>query len=218
MKFNPGDDCRDAFKAAYENRYTWSDDFPGYSGECNFENHARRLNGQFNVGSDLKASVVGIEDQDINKLVTSQLWEVAIHRVRRRFDDVHGENVFIAGNEDDIGMEVYVKGKSEGDSYSIKNNIVTMVNRHIHGQLIEILTKSVTQTGHGYLSTEYTSQYYDPISRRPSGLKSNFNDTFIKLESSNFWVLSERTIKAENHESKIVTSDKFSFFNLRLNS
>ncbi|MDG1060417.1 MAG: DUF3386 family protein, partial [Synechococcus sp. cluster3_bin.96] len=28
----PGSDCRDAFRAAYQNRYTWDPGFAGYSG------------------------------------------------------------------------------------------------------------------------------------------------------------------------------------------
>ena len=28
--------CKEIFKKAYENRYTWKNDFPGYQGKCIF--------------------------------------------------------------------------------------------------------------------------------------------------------------------------------------
>ncbi|MEB3353940.1 MAG: DUF3386 family protein, partial [Cyanobacteriota bacterium] len=94
----PGSDCTAAFRAAYENRYTWDPGFGGYGGRCVWEQPGvageadRRLEGRFQVGGDLKAQVEGIDDEAVHKAVASQLWEVAIHRVRRSFEQTHGEN------------------------------------------------------------------------------------------------------------------------------
>ena len=55
------------------------------------------------IGADLKAEVDGIENEEILKAVNSQLWEVAIHRVRRSFEQTHGENTFTAGDTNDVG-------------------------------------------------------------------------------------------------------------------
>lgn len=104
----------------------------------------------------------------IHKAISSQLWEVAIHRVRRSFEQTHGKNTFTFGDTNEIGSEVIVGGKNEGDKYRVKNDVVTMVYRHIHGNLIIILTKDVTHTGNGYLSKSYSSQYLDPISKKRS--------------------------------------------------
>ncbi len=86
----PGSDCSSAFQAAYENRYTWDPGFGGYQGRCIWENGERRLEGRFQVGADLKAQVEGIEDEAVHKEIAGQLWEVAIHRVRRSFQQTHG--------------------------------------------------------------------------------------------------------------------------------
>ena len=88
----PGSDCRDAFRAAYENRYTWEPGFGGYRGRCIWEQGDRRVEGRFQIGADLKAKVEGVDDAEVEKAIASQLWEVAIHRVRRSFDQVHGAN------------------------------------------------------------------------------------------------------------------------------
>ena len=94
----PGTDCREAFRAAYENRYTWDPGFVGYRGRCIWQQGERRVEGSFTVGADLKASVDGVDDAEVQKAIASQLWEVAIHRVRRGFDQVHGDNTFTSGD------------------------------------------------------------------------------------------------------------------------
>ena len=201
----PGSDCTAAFRAAYENRYTWEPGFGGYRGRCVWEQpgqpgeEPQRVEGTFQVGADLKAQVEGITDETVHKAIASQLWEVAIHRVRRSFEQTHGENTFTAGDTNAIGTEVIVGGKNAGDRYRIKDNVVTMVHRHIHGTVVTIYTEMVTDTGAGYLSRSYTSQYADPASGAPRGGVNRFTDTFVPLGEGGPWVLSERLVESEAH-------------------
>jgi hypothetical protein len=92
---------------------------------------------------------------------------------------------------------VIVGGKGAGDRYRIKNDVVTMVHRHIHGTVVTIFTGSVTHTGSGYLSHTYTSRYADPASGEPKGGVSQFTDTFVPLLEGGPWVLSERVVETE---------------------
>jgi hypothetical protein len=199
----PGSDATAAFRAAYENRYTWEPGFGGYRGRCVWEQPGvdgepdQRVEGTFVVGADLKAQVEGVADETVHKAIASQLWEVAIHRVRRSFAQTHGENTFTAGDTDSVGTEVIVGGKNSGDRYRILNNVVTMVHRHIHGTVVTIFTESVTDTGSGYLSRSYTSRYADPASGEPKGGLSRFTDTFVPLVEGGPWVLSERLVETE---------------------
>jgi hypothetical protein len=149
------------------------------------------------VGADLKAQVEGIDNEEIHKAIASQLWEVCIHRVRRSFEQTHGENTFTAGDTDAVGTEVIVGGKNAGDRYRINNDVVTMVHRHIHGTVVTIFTESTTDTGSGYLSHTYTSQYADPATGAARGGKSTFTDTFVPLTGEGPWVLSERVVETE---------------------
>jgi len=205
----PGSDVSEAFRAAYENRYTWEPGFEGYQGRCLWEQDGRRVEGQFKVGADLKATVEGVDDAEVQKAMASQLWEVAIHRVRRSFEQTHGANTFTAGETDDVGTEVIVGGKNKGDRYRIKNNIVSMVYRHIHGTVVTIFTESTTDTGSGYLSHTYSSRYSDPETGAPKGGVSRFTDTFQPLttqatqgtDATGPWVLVERIIDTEHSES-----------------
>lgn len=196
----PGSDLREAFRAAYENRYTWDPGFGGYEGRCVHEQGDQRVEGRFRVGADLKASVEGIDEPEIHKALAGQLWEVAIHRVRRPFEQTHADNTFTAGDTSEEGLEVIVGGKGEGDRYRIKDDVVTMVHRHIHGTVVTIHTESVTHTGSGYLSRTYTSRYSDPASGAPRGGLSHFTDTFVPLGDAGPWVLSERVVETESPE------------------
>jgi len=211
----PGSDCRDAFQAAYQNRYTWEPGFGGYQGRCVWEQGDRRVEGRFQIGADLKAKVEGIDDAEVEKAIASQLWEVAIHRVRRPFEQVHGANTFTAGDSTDEGLEVLIGGKGEGDRYRIKDDVVTMVHRHIHGTVVTIFTTAVTDTGSGYLSKTYTSQYADPKSGEIRGGRSNFTDTFVPLEGNGRWVLEERVIETEAHGETPAGSQTFRFEDLQ---
>jgi hypothetical protein len=141
--------------------------------------------------------VEGIADAEIHKALASQLWEVAIHRVRRSFEQTHAANTFTAGDTDAVGTEVIVGGKGEGDRYRIKGDVVTMVHRHIHGTVVTIFTESTTDTGSGYLSRCYTSQYSDPATGESKGGLSRFTDTFAPLAGVGPWVLAERVVETE---------------------
>ncbi len=211
----PGSDLREVFRRAYENRYTWEPGFSGYKGNCIWQQDDQRVEGRFEIGADLKAKVEGIDDEQVLKAINSQLWEVAIHRVRRSFEQTHGENTFTAGDTDAVGTEVLVGGKGEGDRYRIKGDVVTMVHRHIHGTVVTIFTTEVTDTGSGYLSHTYTSQYADPASGEARGGRSSFKDTFVALPEGGPWVLQERVINTEAHGDTPAGSQTFRFEDLQ---
>ena len=208
-------DATHLFKAAYENRYTWESSFSGYEGTCSWTDGAKETKGTFSLGKDLKATINKIDDEQINEAIASQLWEVAIHRVRRSFELTHGKNTFTFGDTNEIGTEIIVGGKNEGDKYRVKNNVVTMVYRHIHGNLIVIHTKDVTHTGNGYLSKNYSSQYLDPTSKKNLKGKSFYKDDFIPLSKEGPWVLASRSIHQESLEGLVLNKQVFSFSELK---
>ena len=104
-----------------------------------------------------------------------------------------------------------VGGKGEGDRYRIKGDVVTMVHRHIHGTVVTIFTTAVTDTGSGYLSHTYVSQYADPATGETRGGRSSFKDTFTPLNDGGPWVLAERVIDTEAHGDTPAGSQTFRF-------
>ncbi len=124
--------ARELFRTAYENRYTWDKNFPGYTADVTFKDNDRTFTGQVRVNEDMSTEVFNIEDEQALAQVKSQLWETSIHRVRRSFEDVHGQNTFRYGNTDETGaVEILMGGKSEGDRYKLRDKEVCHVHRHI---------------------------------------------------------------------------------------
>ena len=208
-------DCKEIFKKAYEKRYTWNSDFGGYKGKCIFLLNSDSYEGKFSLGKDFKTDIQNIDDQEIVKSISSQLFEVSIHRVKREFEEIHSKNNFIVTKDSSSGIEMIVSGKSEGDKYRVKNNCINMVYRKIHGIIIEIFVQEFFDTGNGFLSKKYTSQQIDPITFKTKTLKLEYEDRFINIGSKDIWILNSRFIKYLN-KNKEEEIQKFIFEDLSL--
>ena len=49
--------CKEIFKKAYENRYTWNNEFNGYKGKCIFFINKNIHEGEFLLGKDFKPNI-----------------------------------------------------------------------------------------------------------------------------------------------------------------
>lgn len=205
--------ARDFFRSAYENRYTWDHSFPGYTTDVTYIADGKTVTAKARVNADLKAEVFDVDDEEAQKAIQYQLWEVAIHRIRRGFEDTHGANTFeYGGTLDDGSVEILMGGKAEGDRYHVRNNEVSMVHRHIHGTVVTIHTFSSHDTGEGYLSHEYDSVYHDPKTGEQKGGRSLFEDSYEKV--GDYVILTERKIKTEGGEGP--QEQIFRFSNIEL--
>ena len=208
--------CREIFQKAYENRYTWKNDFNGYQGKCTcLINNKNIYKGNFVLGKDFKPHIQKIDDDKIVKSIASQLFEVCIHRVKREFDFVHSENNFNLLKSSESGIEIYVCGKNEGDKYRVKNDCINMVYRKIHGTIIEIFVEEFFDTGIGFLSKKYTSQQIDPDTLKANSQKLQYEDEFTNIGIKDYWILNSRTIKYLNHNQE-EELQKFVFEDLSL--
>ena len=205
--------AQELFQAAYENRYTWDANFPGYTATVEFKHGDRVLTGEIAVKANLSAEVTGIEDEEARKSIIGQLREVAIHRVRRTFTETHGMNTFAYGETDATGaIEILMPEKPMGDRYKLRNNEVCHVHRHLHGIMVTIDTFSSHDTGAGYLSHRYDSIYADPATGEIKSGKIVFEDNYQKV--GNYQILSQRIVEAIE-DGKAVTTE-FNFTNIAL--
>ena len=207
--------CKEIFKKAYENRYTWKNDFHGYKGKCIFLTNDNLHKGDFVLGEDFKPNIQNIEDEKVVKSIASQLFEVCIHRVKREFESVHSENNFYLLKNSESGIEMSVSGKNKGDRYRVKNNCINMVYRKIHGIIIEIFVEEFLDTGIGYLSKKYSSQQINPDTLQTNSEKLEYEDEFVNVGKENYWILKSRTIKYLN-QNKEEEKQKFVFEDLCL--
>ena len=207
--------CKELFKKAYERRYTWDSKFSGYKGKCIFSVNNDTYKGNFVLWKNFKPEIDNIDDQKIVKSISSQLFEVSIHRVKREFKEIHSKNNFNLIKDSESGIEMMVSGKSEGDKYRVKNDCINMVYRKIHGIIIEIFVQEFFDTGNGLLSKKYTSQQIDPITFKAKSLKLEYEDRFINIGSKDIWILNSRFIKYlnKNQQEEI---QKFIFEDLSL--
>ena len=207
--------CKEIFRKAYENRYTWKNEFNGYKGKCIFFVNNNIHEGEFILGKDFKPNIQKIEDEKIVKSIASQLFEVCIHRVKREFESVHSENNFNLLNNSESGIEMIVSGKNQGDKYRVKNDCINMVYRKIHGKIIEIFVQEFFHTGIGSLSKKYSSQSIDPDTLEAKSQKLEYEDEFIDIGEEHSWILNSRTIKYLNQNQEEETQ-KFVFEDLSL--
>jgi hypothetical protein len=203
----------DFFRAAYENRYTWDSHFPGYTADVTYTQDGQVFTGKARVNPDMKAEVTEVADEAAQKAIAGQLWETAIHRVRRSFEQTHGSNTFTYGETDATGaVELLMGGKAEGDRYKVRENQVCLVHRHMHGVVITINTFSSHDTGEGYLSHEYDSVYHDPQTGEQKGGKSLFSDEYEKV--GDYFILTRRTIETDANGQ--THTQEFAFSNIEL--
>ncbi|WP_414551900.1 DUF3386 domain-containing protein [Anabaena sp. CCY 0017] len=205
--------ARELFQAAYENRYTWDNTFPGYTADITYKYDDKVLTGKVVIDGNLKAEVLDVEDEQAKKAIHGQAWEIAIHRVRRSFEDTHSANQFSYGDTDETGAtEILVGGKGEGDKYKVRNNEVCHVHRLIHGTYVTIDTFSSHDTGAGYLSHTYDSVYHDPKTGEQKGGRSEFTDEYEKV--GEYFILNRREIRTETAGK--TSTQEFIFSNLKL--
>ena len=207
--------CKEIFRKSYENRYTWNNEFSGYKGKCIYFVNNNFHEGEFLLGKDFKPHIQKIEDEKIVKTISSVLFEVCIHRVRREFKSVHSENNFNLIKNSESGIEMMVSGKNQGDKYRVKNECINMVYRKIHGTIIEIFVEEFFDTGKGFLSKKYSTQSIDPNTLKAKSQKLQYEDEFIKIGEKDYWILNSRTIKYldQNQDEEM---QKFVFEDLSL--
>ena len=207
--------CKEIFKKAYENRYTWKNDFHGYKGKCIFLTNNNIHKGDFVLGKDFKPNIRKIDDEKVVKSISSQLFEVCIHRVKREFKSVHSENNFNFLKNSEFGIEMIVSGKNQGDKYRVKNDCINMVYRKIHGTIIEIFVEEFFDTGIGSLGKKYSSQEINPDTLKAKSQKLEYVDEFTNIGEEDCWILNSRTIKYLNQNQEEETQ-KFVFKDLSL--
>ncbi|MFQ3629376.1 MAG: DUF3386 family protein, partial [Cyanobacteriota bacterium] len=104
-------DAQSLFRAAYENRYTWDENFPGFTADVTLTQGGETYTGKVRVNADLSYEVVELSDEAVRESLQGMLWEIVTHRKRSSFEQAHGKNRFSLGNTDDTGaVEILVSG------------------------------------------------------------------------------------------------------------
>jgi hypothetical protein len=68
--------ARDLFRAAYEHRYTWDANFPGYSADIELKQGDEVYTGHVWIKPDMSVEVSGIEDEEVQQSVYTQMRDI----------------------------------------------------------------------------------------------------------------------------------------------
>lgn len=204
--------ARDLFKAAYENRYTWDENFPGYSADVQVKQGDEVYNGQIRINRDMSVDVEGIEDETVKESVYTQLRDIVTHRKRSQFEQAHGKNEFSLGQSDDTGAtEILVKGDAMGSNYKVRGQEICQVSRVMGRMAFVIDTQESVDTGKGYVSSRYDVVFRNPQTNEVSRVLK-FKDTFAPV--GDYYIMTNQAIDSYDNGTRTVT--EFSFSNVKL--
>ncbi|MDJ0647643.1 MAG: DUF3386 domain-containing protein [Xenococcaceae cyanobacterium MO_188.B19] len=205
--------ARDRFRSAYENRYTWDENFPGYTTQVELKQGEEVYTGIIKVDQDLSVEVTGIEDEKVQESVYNHLRDVITHRKRSSFEKAHGKSTFSLGEEDTTGaVEILVKGDSMGSNYKIRGTEICQVSRVMGPIAFVINTSDSLDTGEGYISTGYNAIFRDSKTNDLKG-KREFKETYEKF--GNYYLPTHQVIESLDKEGQ-KTITEFTFSQTRL--
>jgi hypothetical protein len=204
--------AKELFQVAYENRYTWDQNFPGYSADVQIKQGDEVYTGKVRINRDLSVEVTGIEDEQVQESVYTQLRDIVTHRKRSAFEQAHGKNEFSLGNQDGTGaVEILVKGDSMGSNYKIRGTEICQVSRVMGRMAFVIDTYDSLDTGKGYVATRYDAVFRNPQTNEVTNVV-NFEDTYEQI--GDYYVMTKQIIKSKRGGEQ--TTTEFNFSNVRL--
>ena len=177
----PKSSAHELLRSAYEKRYTWSSQFPGYTAAVEVKQGKEDYRGHIRVNSDLSVEVTGIDTKDARETVENQLRMLIVHRRRIPFDVAHKNSTFKLGTTDKTGaVEIIEQGDKAEASYKVFNQQVIQVNRLIgpHSFIVDTLDFKVTPEG--YMSTRYRTTLLQPQTKQVLGEEVS-EDTYTKI-------------------------------------
>ncbi|HIK27673.1 MAG: DUF3386 domain-containing protein [Oscillatoriaceae bacterium SKW80] len=204
--------ARDLFRAAYENRYTWDNNFPGYRADVTLKQGDEVYTGKIVINPDLSVEVTGIENEEVQQSIYNQLRDVVTHRKRSAFEEAHGKNSFSVGSTDETGaIEILVTGDAMGSNYKIRGKEICQVSRVMGRMAFTINTQESLPTPEGYLAKRYDAVFRN--SQTGELLRElQFEDTYEKV--GDYYVLTRQVVYAKENGQVITT--EFNFSNVKL--
>ena len=206
-------DAREIFQAAYENRYTWDSNFPGYTAKLEIKQGDELYSATVEVKNDLSVEVTDIDDEQVKESAYNQMRDIVTHRKRSTFEKSHGKNEFSLGEEDTTGaVDILVKGDAMGSNYKVRGTEICQVSRVMGPMAFTINTKESLDTGEGYISVGYNAVFRNAKTGDLTG-KRDFEESYEKV--GNYYLPSRQVIHAID-EGGSTTTTEFNFSEIKL--
>lgn len=204
--------ARDLFQSAYQNRYTWDENFPGYRADVELKQDEEVYTGQIRINPDLSVEISNVEDPEVQESLYTQLRDVVTHRKRTPFDKAHGANRFSLGATDQSGaVEILVEGDAMGSNYRVRDNQISLVSRVMGRMAFTINHRASIDTGEGYISADYTAVFRNPQTDQVTR-QMEFKDTYEKV--GNYYLMTRQVV--HSHAEGQTTTTEINFSNIKL--
>ncbi|MEO0839782.1 MAG: DUF3386 domain-containing protein [Cyanobacteria bacterium J06643_5] len=204
--------AQELFRAAYESRYTWDEDFPGYSADVQLIQGEETYTGKIFIHRDLSVEVNGVSNKQVQEGIYIQLWDIVTHRKATPFKESHGNHQFIQGSSDDTQIvSILVKGDSLDSSYKLRGKEICQVTRVKGNMAFTIDTHKNLDTGEGYIASRYSAVFRDVITNEVQSILK-FQDTYERV--GKYYLMTKQVVQ-EVQEGQD-TATEFSYSNIRL--
>ncbi|MEA5569435.1 DUF3386 domain-containing protein [Calothrix sp. UHCC 0171] len=202
--------ARELFQTAYASRYTWDENFPGYTANVELKQDNAIYTGNARINHDLVVEVTGIADKQVQEGIITQLTDLTITCQRVNFEQAHGKHEFVCGEEDSTGaIEVFVKGNSIDLQYKIRGKEICQISRTIGDTSAVFVYHTNFDTGAGYIRDRYEAIFRN-VQTQEISESINFQDTYTKV--GNYYLLTHQVVQ----ESPMTGTTEFTYSNIQL--
>ncbi|MEO0686291.1 MAG: DUF3386 domain-containing protein [Cyanobacteria bacterium J06649_11] len=204
--------AKELFRTAFESRYTWDEDFPGYSADVQLIQGEETYTGKIFIRRDLSVEVTEVSNKQVQEGIYIQLWDVVTHRKATPFSESHGNHQFIQDSTDDRQLvSILVKGDSLDSSYKIRGKEICQVNRVKGTTAFTINTHENLDTGEGYIANRYDAVFRDAQTNEAQSILK-FQDTYEKV--GKYYLMTKQVVQEVQDGQESTT--EFSYSNIRL--
>ncbi|MEI2580281.1 DUF3386 domain-containing protein [Scytonema sp. PRP1] len=204
--------ARQLFQTAYESRYTWDENFPGYSADVQLVQENEVHTGKIRINGDLSVEVTGVADEQVEEGIYTQLRDIVTHRKRTSFEESHGKHEFSLGQQDANGaIEILVNGDSMGSNYRVRGKEISQVSRVMGRMAFIIDTHESLDTGSGYIATRYDAIFRNSKTNEVTSILK-FEDSYKKI--AEYYVMTKQVV--QEYKDGTRTTTEFSYSNIKL--
>lgn len=204
--------ARQLFQTAYDSRYTWDENFPGYSADVQLVQENEVHTGKIRINGDLSVEVTGVADEQVEEGIYTQLRDIVTHRKRTSFEESHAKHEFSLGQEDPDGaIEILVKGDSMGSNYKVRGKEISQVSRVMGRMAFTIDTHESLDTGSGYIATRYDAIFRNSKTNEVTYVLK-FEDSYEKI--AEYYVMTKQVV--QEYKDGTRTTTEFSYSNIKL--
>lgn len=202
----------DLFRSAYNSRYTWDDQFPGYTARVEIRDQQEVYQAEVAINPDLNIQLTGIENEKIQAAVSDQLRMLITHRRPIPFKIAHKDHTFSFGEtSNNEAIQIDQHGKGSPSYYQVKDAKIMQVNRIMGPVAVRVDLLDWQDTGAGYLGTRYVASFHY-VQTGDDLEQIEYRDTYKKV--GGYYIPTHQTIRHFEAGQETTTEIDFSAIKL----